>query len=84
MPSGRLVAGLTSPRLDETTLVALPAATLTIRLTSRFGNRGTRGSSAHRSSGTSWWWISARLVAARISRRSVVAGAGSTAMSTFL
>ena len=68
----------------STTLVALVVATPTHRLASRLGSRGTRGSSAARSSGASWRRISACLIAARISRRSVVAGAGSTVTSTFV
>ena len=45
VPSGRLAAGLTAPRLDDPLVVAPPRATLTIRLTSHCGNRGARGSS---------------------------------------
>ena len=82
MPSGRVTADGTLPRLDDTTLAALPVATLTILLISRLGTRGTIGSSASRSSGTSLWWISACLIAARIPRRSVVGFVGSTVTST--
>ena len=56
----------------------------THRLTSHWGNSGTIGSTAHPSLSTSLERISACLIAARMSRRSVTAGAGSTVMSIFV
>jgi hypothetical protein len=47
-------------------------------------NRGTVDNLARSSARTSGWRISACLTAARISRRSVVAGAGSTVISASL
>src|SRR5262245_63487105 len=72
------------PSCEDATAVVLGVYTLTHRLTSRFGNSGTRGSSAIRSSGTSRRWISACFVAERISLRSDVARVASTVTSTFV
>ena len=81
VPSGWFAAGLTTPRWDDAVVALPPTAILTMRLTTHFGSRGTIGSSANRSSGTSWRRFNASLVAIRISRRSVAAGAGSTVIS---
>ena len=80
VPSGRPAAGLTTPRLDEPTWLAVSTRLVAPR--SRLGNRGMRAFTACCSSGTSRWRISACFTAARISRRSVVASVGSTVRLT--
>jgi hypothetical protein len=73
--SSRVAAGLVTPMLEEMTMVALSTT-----LTSRLGNRRPRDLIADTSSRRSCGPVSACFTASRISRRSVVASAGSTVM----
>ena len=82
MPSGRVAAAATSPRLEEQTTVDPPETTPTILLTSRFGQEGDQrqhsepfiGDLLDSDEGLP-------LTAARTSRRSVVTFVGSTVTS---